>query len=141
MVLIVINLQKTLVLYWKGKKFKNTHQQGILGWLLNNFVTMIWKKKMHYDTRPISYTIKIRWYLDLDIIDQKIKWMEKATLREVIMNFRGKVSEQHMLCLVVERWWNGQGYKVFYPTIYKEEALEFIKNLPFYLTRVHGEKM
>ena len=41
--------------------------------------------------------------LDLDIIDQKIKWLKKATLREVIMNFREKGSDQHMLFMAVER--------------------------------------
>ena len=67
--------------------------------------------------------------LDMDIIDQKIKNLNNTTLRETVMNFRKKGAEQHRLFVGVEKQWNGQGYKVNYPTIYKEEALEKMKGL------------
>ena len=57
------------------------------------------------------------------------------------MNSKKKGSEEDRLCLVVGILWNGQGCEIYYPTIYKEESLEYIKHFPFYLTKAHGEKM
>ena len=37
--------------------------------------------------------------------------------------------------------WNGQEYVVYYPEIYKIEAMKYIKDLPFYLERWYGKEM
>ena len=41
--------------------------------------------------------------------------------------------------LFIERKWNNQGYKVFYPKTNAKMATEFIKHLPFYLVRKYGD--
>ena len=43
-----------------------------------------------------------------------------------------------LLFIGVEKRWNGQGFSVFYPTVYKKEALEYVKHLPFYLVKIYG---
>ena len=42
---------------------------------------------------------------------------------------------------MVEKYWIGQGYGIYYPTIHKEEVLEYIKHLSFYLTKAYGPKI
>ena len=42
--------------------------------------------------------------------------------------------------MAVGKRWNGQGYEFFNPRIYKAEASEYIKHLPFYLARIYGAK-
>ena len=50
------------------------------------------------------------------------------------------MNNQRRFVAVVKRW-NGQGYEVYYTTEYKEEVLEYIKHLPYYLTKIYGDKM
>ena len=75
--------------------------------------------------------------LYLEVINKKIKWLNDETLREKITSIEKKGSEQERLFVAEERRWNGQGHDIYYPTIYKEEGLEYIKHLPFYLTKAH----
>ena len=56
------------------------------------------------------------------------------------MSIKKKGLKQKRLFVAVKRRWNGQGYAIFYPMIYKEEALEYIKHLPFYPTKAHEKK-
>ena len=56
------------------------------------------------------------------------------------MNFKKKGLEQDRLFVAVEMCYNEQGYKVYYPTIYKEEALEYIKHPQFYLKKITGRE-
>ena len=57
------------------------------------------------------------------------------------MIFKKKDSAKENLFMTVERRLTGQGYDVYYPTIHKKEALEYIKHLRFYLTKEYGWKM
>ena len=58
------------------------------------------------------------------------------------MDVRKKDSvEKKLFVAVKKKRWIGQGYNICYPTIHKEEALEYIKHLPFYLTKAHGLNM
>ena len=76
--------------------------------------------------------------LELTNIDYKMPWLNNETLREKIMDFKKKDSVNQKLFVAVEKRWIGQGYDMYYPTIHKEEALEYNKHLPFYLTRAYG---
>ena len=43
--------------------------------------------------------------------------------------------------LLLWKVWNGQVYQVYYSTEYGEKVLEYIKHLPYYLTKIYGDKM
>ncbi len=75
---------------------------------------------------------------ELENIDYKISSLKDVTLRECIMNIRKKKSKEKKLFVAVEKRWTGQGYDIYYPMVYKREALEVIKHLPYYLTQKHG---
>ena len=78
---------------------------------------------------------------ELTDIDYKISSLKDVTIRECIMNLRKKKSQEKKLFVAVEKRWTGQGYDIYYPTVYKREALEVIKHLPYYLTQKHGKDM
>ncbi len=57
------------------------------------------------------------------------------------MDLRKKKSKEKKLFVAVEKRWIGHGYDIYYPTVYKREALEVMKHLPYYLTKKHGADM
>ena len=75
--------------------------------------------------------------LELSNIDYPIKSQNGATLRELILRFQTK--EKKPMFVGVERRWNNQGFQIFLPQVYKDEAMEYIKHLPFYLVRTYGK--
>ena len=75
--------------------------------------------------------------LELTDIDYKISLLNSKTLREKIIEFRKKDSGENKMFIAVEKIWIGQGYDIYYPTIHKEEILEYFKHLPFYLTKAY----
>ena len=74
--------------------------------------------------------------LDIDSVSRMIACQENATMRELIL--RIEHSSGSSLFIGVEKRWNGQGFSVFYPTVYKKKALEYVKHLPFYLVKIYG---
>ena len=77
--------------------------------------------------------------LELSNIDYPIKSQNGASLRELILRFKTK--EMKPMFVGVERRWNNQGFQILLPLVYKEEAMEYIKHLPFYLVRTYGKKL
>ena len=74
--------------------------------------------------------------LDIENVSRMIASQGNATIRELIL--RIEHSSGSPLFIGVERRWNGQGFSVFYPSVYKKEALEYVKHLPFYLVKLYG---
>ena len=72
---------------------------------------------------------------EIDTMDRALASQEHATMRELML--RIKNSNGSHLFVGVEKKWNGQGYSVLYPTVFRKEAMEYINNLPFYLVRMY----
>ena len=52
---------------------------------------------------------------------------------------KGKINEK--VFVAAKKRWDGQGYEVQNPTQYREESLEHIKYLLFYLIQIYGDKI
>ena len=74
--------------------------------------------------------------LDIENIDNELVDRNSITIRELILQM--KHSNGTPIFLAVEKRWNGQGYSVLYPTVFKKEAMEYIKHLPFYMVKLYG---
>ena len=57
--------------------------------------------------------------LDIENIDNELVYRNCATIRELILQI--KHSNGTPIFLAVEKRWNGQGYSVLYPTVFKRE--------------------
>ena len=99
----------------------------------------------HYNSKVKSCIVSHEQYtaqismgdFDIDTVDRSLAAQDNATMRELIL--RIKHSNGSPLFVGVEKKWNGQGYSVLYPTVFRKEAMEYVKHLPFYLVRLYGK--
>ena len=103
------------------------------------------QQTIHYNSKVKSCIVSHEQYtaqismgdFDIDTVDRSLADQDNATMRELIL--RIKHSNGSPLFIGVEKKWNGQGYSVLYPTVFRNEAMEYVKHLPFYLVRLYGK--